>query len=69
MGKKKAGSGYCLPKGMKFNSDVRLGLAQTLHAIAHLPLAALFEQIDALEALQDVAFDDETGDALKAFVL
>ena len=34
-------------------SDVRLGLAQTLHAVAFLPLAALLEQGDALEALED----------------
>jgi hypothetical protein len=50
-------------------SDVGLGLAETLHAIAGLPEAALPEQINALKTLQDVAFDDETGDALKAFVL
>ena len=40
-----------------------------MHAIAGLPLAALFEEIDALETLQDVAFHDEAGDALEAFVL
>jgi hypothetical protein len=50
-------------------SNVGLGLAEALHAVADLPLAALLEQIDALEALQDVAFDDEAGGALEAFVL
>jgi hypothetical protein len=50
-------------------SDVGLGLAQALDAIARLPLVALAEQLDALEALQDVAFNDETGGALEAFVL
>jgi hypothetical protein len=50
-------------------SDVGLGLAKALHSIAGLPLAALLEQVDALEALQDVAFDDEAGGALEAFML
>jgi hypothetical protein len=50
-------------------SNVRFGLAQTLDAVAGLPLAALLEQINALEAFQDIAFNDEAGDALKAFVL
>jgi hypothetical protein len=49
--------------------DVGLGLAETLHAIADLPLAALFEDVDALEALQHVAFNDEARDALETFVL
>jgi hypothetical protein len=40
-----------------------------LDAVAGLPLATLPQQVDALEALEDVAFDDETGDALEAFVL
>jgi hypothetical protein len=51
------------------NSDVGLGLAQTHHAVAGLPLTALLEDVDALEALQNVAFDDEAGDALETFVL
>jgi hypothetical protein len=51
------------------SSDVRLGLAETLHAIARLPQAALPKQVDTLEAFQNVAFDDETGGALQAFVL
>jgi hypothetical protein len=50
-------------------SDVRLRLAEPLNAVAGLPLPALLEQIDTLEALQDVAFDDEAGDALETFVL
>jgi hypothetical protein len=67
--KKKAGSVNCLPKRVEANSDVGLGLAEALDAVARLPLAALLEQIDALKALQNVAFDDEAGDALEAFVL
>ena len=68
---KKKGRQRKLPagKGRRLNSDVGLGLAETLHAIAGLPEAALLKQVDPLETLQDVAFDDETGDALKAFVL
>ena len=54
---------------MNDDSDVGLGLAQTLHAVAGLPLTALFENVDALEALQNVTFDDEAGDALEAFML
>jgi hypothetical protein len=50
-------------------SNVGLGLAQALDAVAGLPLAALFEQIDALEALQNVALNDETVGTLEAFVL
>jgi hypothetical protein len=68
--KKKAGSGDCLPKKrMKVGLNVGLGLAEALHAVARLPLIALPKQVDALKALQDVAFDDEAGGALKAFVL
>jgi len=51
------------------DSDVGLGLAQTLNAIAGFPLAALFEQIDAFETLQNVALNDEAADTLEAFVL
>jgi hypothetical protein len=39
--------------------DVGLGLAETLDAVAVLPLAALLEESDALEALEDIAFDDD----------
>jgi hypothetical protein len=35
--------------------DNRLGLAQTRTAVAVFPLAALFQQLDALKALQHVA--------------
>jgi hypothetical protein len=69
MDKKKAGSENCLPERERIGSDVGLGLAETLHAIARLPEAAFPEQVDTLEAFQDVAFDDETRDALQAFVL
>jgi hypothetical protein len=40
-----------------------------LDAIAGLPEAALPQKIDALEAFENVAFDDQTGDALKTLVL
>ena len=67
--KKKAGSENCLPKKTRKGSDVGLGLAEALHAVTRFPLVALAEKLDAFEALQDVAFDDETGGALEAFVL
>jgi hypothetical protein len=60
-----------LPAGKKKrqNSDVGLGLAEAHHAIAFLPLAAFLEDLNALEALEDVAFNDEAVGALEAFVL
>jgi hypothetical protein len=67
--KKRQAAETACRKGTRDGSDVGLGLAETLHAIAGLPEAALLEQINALETLQDIAFYDETGDALKAFVL
>jgi len=69
-GQKKAGSESCLRKEERpANSDVRLGLAETLNAIAGFPLATFAEDLDALEALQDVTLNNQTGDALEAFVL
>jgi hypothetical protein len=68
-GKKKAGSGDCLPERGSKGSDVGLGLAEAVDAVARLPLVALAQDFNALEALEDVAFDDEAGDALEAFVL
>jgi hypothetical protein len=56
-------------KNGRDGSDVGLGLAETLDAVAGLPLATLLEDIHALKALQDIAFDDEAGGALEAFVL
>jgi hypothetical protein len=58
----------CRKKGAP-GSGVGFGLAQALDAVADLPLAALLQEVDALEAFEDVAFDDEAGDALEAFVL
>jgi hypothetical protein len=58
----------CRKKGAP-GSGVGLGLAQTLNAVADLPLAALLQEVDALKAFEDVAFDDETGGALEAFML
>jgi hypothetical protein len=49
--------------------DVGLGLTETGDALALFPLAALFEDGDTLEALQDVALDDEAVGALETFVL
>lgn len=49
--------------------DVRLGLAQTLNAVAGLPLATFLEQVHPLEAFEDVALNDDTGRALETFVL
>jgi hypothetical protein len=69
MGKKKAGSGSCLPKGEETYSDVGLRLAQALDAVAGLPLAALPQEVNAFEALEDVAFNNETGDTLETFML
>jgi len=59
MDNKKAGS-EVLParKGETISLDVGFGLTQTLDTIAGLPLTTLLEQIDALEALQDVALND-----------
>jgi hypothetical protein len=59
----------CLELKKRCGSDVGLGLAQTLDAVARFPLAAFFEQIDAFETLQNVALNDETADTLEAFVL
>lgn len=55
--------------GKSANSDVGLRLAQALHAVARLPLAALLQKIQTLEALEDIAFDHDTGGALETFVL
>jgi hypothetical protein len=56
----------CVPCG---RSNVGLRLAQALHAIAGLPLAAFLEEIDAFEALQDVALNDDAAGALETLVL
>jgi hypothetical protein len=65
---KKAGVRGRLPD--EYNgSDVGLGLAETGHAVAVLPLAAFSERFDALETFQDIALYDETTGAWEAFVL
>jgi hypothetical protein len=70
MDTKKAGSGKLPAHNLKdVRLDVRLGLAEASDAIARFPLAALLEQVDALEALQDVAFNDEAIGALETFML
>jgi hypothetical protein len=69
-GQKKAGSRKtaCSDKNGD-GLDVGLGLAEALNAIAGFPLAALFEEVDAFETLQNVTLNNETGGALEAFVL
>jgi hypothetical protein len=49
--------------------NVGLGLAETLDAVADFPLAALLEEGHALEALEDIAFNDEAAGALETVVL
>jgi hypothetical protein len=56
-------------KKKKQSSDVGLRLAEAHHAIAFLPLAAFLEDLNAFEALEDVAFNDEAVGALEALVL
>jgi hypothetical protein len=70
--KKMAGRGFLGPaesSSAAHSSNVGLGLAQALDAIASFPLAAFSEQVDALETLQDVALDDDTVGTLETFVL
>lgn len=66
---KKAGGQPAFVKKCAGGLDAGRGLAQTLHAIAFLPLTALLEQINALVALQDIALDYDTLGTLEAFVL
>jgi hypothetical protein len=69
---KTAGRGFPGPaenSNAAHRSNVGLGLAQALDAVAGFPLAAFPEQVDALKALQDVAFDDDTVGTLETFVL
>jgi hypothetical protein len=56
-------------KGDGWTLGVGGGLAETLNAVAFLPLAALAEKLDALEALEDVAFNDDSLGTLEAAVL
>jgi hypothetical protein len=67
--KKRQAAVTACQEGEGDGSDVGLGLAEAVDAVARLPLVALAQDFDALEALEDVAFDDEAGDALEAFVL
>ena len=67
--KKSRQSKNCLLVKEKGCLDVGLGFAKTLNAIAGFPLTALLEKINAFEAFEDVALNDETGGALEAFVL
>ena len=67
--KRQAVDAACLDVKRENDSDVGLGLAQALNAVARFPLAAFFEQLDAFETLQNVALNDEAVDTLEAFVL
>ena len=49
--------------------SVGLGLGQADDFAAVFPLAALFEQLDSLEALQDVALGDDGAGSFYAAVL
>jgi hypothetical protein len=49
--------------------DVRRGFAETLDAIAFLPLTSLAKELNAFEALEHVAFNYESLRTLEAFVL
>lgn len=49
--------------------DVGKGLPQTDHAVAFFPGSTLFQQFNALEALEDVTFDDEAAGTLEALML
>jgi hypothetical protein len=49
--------------------SVGLGLRQVHHAATLFPLSALFEQVNALETLQDVAFGRNGAGGTKAAML
>jgi hypothetical protein len=68
-GTKKAGSGDGRPEKKYAGSNVGLGLAEALDAVALFPLAAFLEQFDALKTLQNIAFLYDTTETLKAFML
>ncbi len=64
------GKNPACPKGTEVvGLDVGLGLAEAGHAVAFFPLATLFQDGYALEALEDVAFDDDAGGTLETFML
>jgi len=42
-------------------SDARFGFAEAGDAVAVLPLAAFFEKLDALEALEDITLATQGG--------
>jgi hypothetical protein len=69
-GKKKAGSTKTACQGKdRGRLGVGLGLAEPGDTVARLPLTALLQEVHTLEALEDVAFNDEAGLALETFVL
>jgi hypothetical protein len=59
----------CPVEKVNVGLDVRLGLAETLHAVASLPEAAFLEQVNPLEALQYVALNDDATGTLETFML
>jgi hypothetical protein len=48
---------------------LRLGFAEADDALAFLPLTALLEQLDALEAFEDIPLDLETAGGLETRML
>jgi hypothetical protein len=50
-------------------SNLRLGFPETDDALALLPLAAFLEQLDALEALEHIAFHGDAFGGLQTAVL
>ncbi len=49
--------------------NVGFGLAQTLDAVAGLPLTALLQDLNALETLENVAFNLDAAGGFKAGML
>ena len=49
--------------------NVRLGLGQVHHATAFFPLAALFQQLNPLETLQNVPFGYDSAGSSKTAML
>jgi hypothetical protein len=59
----------CLKVFVKSCLDLWLGFFQANHTVAFFPLAALLEQFNPLEPLEDVTFHDEAAWTLETFVL
>src|SRR5438045_1863076 len=57
------------PVGSYNRLSVRFGFAEADNAVAFLPLTAAFEDFDAFEAFQNVAFGAQSAGALKTTML